>query len=88
MMRKRRTICVRLFGHAGVALLGMVVLLHDHTRADVLGGSLPAPRLPRDRVPLTSVEKLGTLMPYDSTLSRPPARFRQLNERDLVRLHL
>ena len=50
----------------------MTLVLYEYARADVLGGPLPAPRMPRDIVPLTPVEKLGKLMLYDSTLSNPP----------------
>src|ERR1700730_3210176 len=70
-MKKRRTICVALLGLAG-AVAGVVLMLYDYARADVLGGPLPAPRLPRDIIQLTPVEKLGKLMLYDSTLSNPP----------------
>ena len=47
-------------------------MLHDYVRADVLGGPLPSPRLPGDTIQLTSVEMLGKLILYDSTLSNPP----------------
>ena len=70
-MRKRRIICVALLGLCG-AVVGVALLLYDYARADVLGGPLPAPRLPRDIIQLTPVEKLGKLMLYDSTLSNPP----------------
>src|ERR1700720_282655 len=70
-MRKRRIICVALLGLWG-ALIGVTLLLYDYAHADVLGGLLPAPRMPRDIIPLTPVEKLGKLMLYDSTLSNPP----------------
>jgi cytochrome c peroxidase len=70
-MKKRRVICVALLGLAG-AVVGVVLMLYDYARADVLGGPLPAPRLPRDIIQLTPVEKLGKLMLYDSTLSNPP----------------
>jgi cytochrome c peroxidase len=69
-MIKRRFFCVALVGLCG-ALVG-VALLYDSARADVLGGPLPAPRMPRDIIGLTPVEKLGKLMLYDSTLSNPP----------------
>jgi cytochrome c peroxidase len=71
-MRKRRIIRVGLLGLAGGALLRVILLPYDPARADVLGGPLPAPRLPRDLVRLTPVEKLGKLMLYDNTLSNPP----------------
>src|SRR5258708_3773678 len=70
-MRKRRIICVALLGLCG-AVVGVALLLYDYARADVLGGPLPAPRMPRDIISLTPVEKLGKLMLYDSTLSNPP----------------
>jgi cytochrome c peroxidase len=70
-MRKRRVIGVALLGLAG-AVLAVALMLHDYARADVLGGPLPSPRLPRDAIQLTPVEKLGKLMLYDSTLSNPP----------------
>src|ERR1700731_3688691 len=70
-MIKCRFFCVALLGLCG-ALVGVTLLLYDHARADVLGGPLPAPRMPRDIIPLTPVEKLGKLMLYDSTLSNPP----------------
>ena len=70
-MRRRRIICVALLGLCG-AFVGVALLLYDYARADVLGGPLPAPRLPRDIIQLTPVEKLGKLMLYDSTLSNPP----------------
>src|ERR1700726_1562602 len=69
-MRKRRTIYATLLGLCG-ALVGVTLLLYDYARADVLGGPLPAPRMPRDIIPLTPVEKLGKLMLYNSTLSNP-----------------
>ena len=69
-MRKRRIICAALLGLCG-ALAGLTLLLYDDAHADVLGGPLPAPRMPRDIIPLTPVEKLGKLMLYDSTLSNP-----------------
>jgi Di-haem cytochrome c peroxidase len=62
--------CVALLGLWG-ALIGVTLLLYDYAHADVLGGLLPAPRMPRDIIPLTPVEKLGKLMLYDSTLSNP-----------------
>src|SRR5260370_28603879 len=71
-MIKRRFFCVALLGLCG-ALVGVSLLLYEYARADVLGGPLPAPRMPRDIIPLTPVEKLGKLMLYDSTLSNPPA---------------
>jgi hypothetical protein len=70
-MIKCRFFCVALLGLCG-ALVGVTLLLYDYARADVLGGPLPAPRMPRDIIPLTPVEKLGKLMLYDSTLSNPP----------------
>ena len=70
-MTKRRFVCAALLGVCG-ALGGVTLLLYDYARADVLGGPLPAPRLPRDIIQLTPVEKLGKLMLYDSTLSNPP----------------
>jgi cytochrome c peroxidase len=69
-MIKCRFFCVVLLGLCG-ALVGVTLLLYDHARADVLGGPLPAPRMPRDIIALTPVEKLGKLMLYDSTLSNP-----------------
>ncbi len=69
-MIKRRFFCVALLGLCG-ALVGVSLLLYEYARADVLGGPLPAPRMPRDIIPLTPVEKLGKLMLYDSTLSNP-----------------
>lgn len=81
-MRKRRIICVGLLCLAGSALLGVTLLPYDLALADVLGGPLPAPRLPRDLVQLTPVERLGKLMLYDSTLSNPPRlRLRNLPRR-------
>src|SRR5258707_5534546 len=47
-------------------------MLYDYARADVLGGPLPAPRLPRDIIQLTPVENLEKLMLHASTLSNPP----------------
>src|SRR6195256_6019034 len=70
-MIKCRFFCVALLGLCG-ALVGVTLLLYDHARADVLGGPLPAPRLPPDPIQLTPVEQLGKLMLYDSTLSNPP----------------
>src|ERR1700738_4633081 len=70
-MIKCRFFCVALLGLCG-ALVGVTLLLYDYARADVLGGPLPAPRMPRDIIPLPPVEKLGRLMLYDSTLSTPP----------------
>src|SRR6266436_5308284 len=70
-MKKRRVICVALIGLASALVVG-TLLLYDRAQADVLVGPLPAPGLPRDIIPLTSVEKLGKLMLYDSTLSNPP----------------
>jgi cytochrome c peroxidase len=70
-MKKRRVICVALLGLAG-AVAGVVLMLYGYARADVLGGPLPAPRLPRDIIQLTPVEELGKLILYDSTLSNPP----------------
>jgi cytochrome c peroxidase len=70
-MRKRRIICGAMLGLCG-AVVGVALLLYDYARADVLGGPLPAQRLPRDIIQLTPVEKLGKLMLYDSTLSNPP----------------
>ena len=70
-MKKRRIICVALLGLAGI-VAGVALMLYDYAQADVLGGPLPAPRLPRDIIQLTPVEKLGKLMLYDSTLSNPP----------------
>src|SRR5258708_5042298 len=69
-MKKRRVICVALIGLASALVVG-TLLLYDHAQADVLVGPLPAPRLPRDIIQLTPVEKLGKLMLYDSTLSNP-----------------
>jgi uncharacterized protein YjgD (DUF1641 family) len=60
-MKKRRTICVALLGLA-CAVVGLVLVLYDYVRADVLGGPLPAPSLPCDIIQLTPVEKLGKLM--------------------------
>ena len=54
-MRKRRIICAALLGFCG-AVVGVALLLYDYARADVLGGPLPAPRLPRDIIQLTPVE--------------------------------
>jgi cytochrome c peroxidase len=70
-MRKQRAICAALLGLAG-AVVAAALMLDDYARADVLGGPLPAPRMPRDPIQLTPVEKLGKLMLYDSTLSNPP----------------
>jgi Di-haem cytochrome c peroxidase len=70
-MTKQRIFCAALLGLCG-ALGGATLLLYDYARADVLGGPLPAPRPPRDTIQLTSVEKLGKLILYDSTLSNPP----------------
>jgi cytochrome c peroxidase len=70
-MRKRRVICVALLSLAG-SMIGVVLMLYDYARAGVLGGPLPAPRLPGDIIQLTPVERLGKLMLYDSTLSNPP----------------
>jgi hypothetical protein len=67
-MKKRRVICVALLGLAG-AVAGVVLMLYGYARADVLGGPLPAPRLPRDIIQLTPVEELGKLILYDR---RPP----------------
>ena len=69
-MIKRRFICVGLFGLVACAV-GVDLLPYDHALADVLGGPLPPPLLPRDIVQLSPVEKLGKLMLYDSTLSNP-----------------
>jgi hypothetical protein len=44
-MRKRRIIFAALLGLCG-ALVGVALLLYDYARADVLGGPLPAPRMP------------------------------------------
>jgi hypothetical protein len=66
-MRKRRIICAALLGLCG-AVVGVGLLVYDYARADVLGGPLPAPRLPRDIIQLTPVEKLGKLMLYDRVL--------------------
>jgi hypothetical protein len=63
-MKKRRVICVALLGLAG-AVAGVVLMLYGYARADVLGGPLPAPRLPRDIIQLTPVEELGKLILYD-----------------------
>src|ERR1700675_3760111 len=71
-MRKRRAICIALLGLAGAVVAVALMMLHDYACADVLGGPLPSPRLPRDPIQLTPVEKLGKLMLYDSTLSNPP----------------
>ena len=71
IMIKRRFFCVALLGLCG-ALVCVTLLVYEYARADVLGGPLPAPRMPRDIIPLTPVEKLGKLMLYDSTLSNPP----------------
>jgi len=54
-MRKRRIICVAVLGLC-CAVVGVALLLYDYARADVLGGPLPAPRLPRDIIQLTPVE--------------------------------
>ena len=70
-MKKRRAICIAVLGLAGAAV-GVVLVLYDYARADVLGGPLSAPRLPQDIIQLTPVEKLGKLILYDSTLSNPP----------------
>jgi cytochrome c peroxidase len=70
-MRKRRVICIALFGFAGAVAAG-ALMQSDHAQADVLGGPLPAPSPPPDTIQLTPVEKLGKLMLYDSTLSNPP----------------
>src|SRR5260370_9223286 len=70
-MKKRRVICVALIGLASALVVGTLVL-SGRAQADVLVGPLPAPRLPRDIIQLTPVEKLGKLMLYDSTLSNPP----------------
>src|SRR6266478_9526092 len=69
-MIKCRFFCVALLGLCG-ALVGVTLLLYGYARADVLGGPLPAPRMPPDIIPLTPVEKLGKLMLYDRTLSNP-----------------
>src|SRR6266478_2959564 len=61
-MIKCRFFCVALLGLCG-ALVGVTLLLYDHARADVLGGPLPAPRMPRDIIALTPVEKLAN-RPY------------------------
>jgi cytochrome c peroxidase len=66
---QRRLICVALLCLAG-AIVGL--LLYDRAQANVLGGPLPAPRMPPDSTRLTPVEKLGKLMLYDTTLSNPP----------------
>src|ERR1700722_16632522 len=70
-MLKRRFFCVALLCLCG-AIVCVTLLLYEHARADVLGGPLPAPGMPRDIIALTPVEKLGKLMLYDSTLSNPP----------------
>ena len=46
-MRKRQIICAALLSLCG-AVVGAALLLYDYARADVLGGPLPAPRMPRD----------------------------------------
>ena len=68
-MIKRRFFCAALLGFCG-ALVCVTLLLYEYARADVLGGPLPAPHMPRDIITLTPVEKLGKLMLYDSTLSK------------------
>ena len=70
-MRKGWAICVTLIGVLG-AVVAVALILHEYVRAEVLGGPLPAPPLPREIIQLTPVEKLGKLMLYDSTLSDPP----------------
>jgi cytochrome c peroxidase len=70
-MKKRRAICVVLLVLAST-VVAVVLVSYDYARADVLGGPLPAPRLPRDIIQLTPVEKLGKLMLYDHTRSNPP----------------
>ena len=46
-MLKRRFFCVALLGLSG-ALVCVTLRLYEYARADVLGGPLPAPRIPRD----------------------------------------
>src|SRR5260370_10470132 len=69
-MRRRRIICVAVLGFSGPFVA--MALRYDYANADVLGGPLPPPALPREIIRLTPVEKLGQLMLYDSTLSNPP----------------